>query len=84
MNRRNNGTDPNVLDTVGWISVLSGGNNLNQGIDYLNRSIQAGEIPDAYYHLGEAYLKKNIPIEAKRSLNRAPPAGALATESSAP
>ena len=71
MNKRNIGNDPNVLDTAGWINVMVGGDKLNQGIDYLNRSIQAGEIPDAYYHLGVAYLKKNIPQEAKRNLNRA-------------
>jgi hypothetical protein len=60
-----------VLDTLGWVSVLSGGQNLDLGIDHLKNSINAGEIPEAHYHLGEAYMKKNFPDGAKRSFQRA-------------
>jgi hypothetical protein len=60
-----------VLDTVGWMNVLAGGPKLDAGIDYLNNSIKINEIAEAQYHLGEAYLKKNLPEPAKRSLSRA-------------
>ena len=70
MNKRNN-PDANVLDTVGWMNVLAGGPKLDAGIDYLENSIKVNEIAEAQYHLGEAYLKKNLPEPAKRSLTRA-------------
>jgi tetratricopeptide (TPR) repeat protein len=66
-----NRQDPSVLDTVGWMNVLAGGDKLAEGIDYLVSSIKAGEIAEAQYHLGEAYLKKNLPANAKTSLMRA-------------
>jgi tetratricopeptide (TPR) repeat protein len=70
MNQRNN-QDASVLDTVGWMNVLAGGPKLDLGIDYLTSSIKVNEIAEAQYHLGEAYLKKNLPEPAKRSLSRA-------------
>ncbi len=70
MNQKGN-QDPNVLDTVGWMNVLAGGAKIDTGIDYLVNSIKVGEIAEAQYHLGEAYLKKNLPEPAKRSLTRA-------------
>jgi tetratricopeptide (TPR) repeat protein len=70
MNQRNS-QDANVLDTVGWMNVLAGGAKLDAGIDYLVNSIKVNEIAEAQYHLGEAYLKKNLPEPAKRSLSRA-------------
>jgi len=70
MNQRNT-PDASVLDTVGWMNVLAGGANLDAGIDYLVNSIKVNEIAEAQYHLGEAYLKKNLPEPAKRSLSRA-------------
>jgi len=51
--------------------VLSGGANIDRGMEYLNNSIRASEMPEAHYHLGMALLKKNSPIPAKRSLLRA-------------
>jgi hypothetical protein len=68
MNRRQI-QEPNVLDTYGWIQVLAGG--ADAGIDKLQDSLKAGEIPEAHYHLGEAYLLKGLPQAAKRSLDRA-------------
>jgi predicted Zn-dependent protease len=70
MNQHGN-PDANVLDTVGWMNVLAGGAKIDAGIDYLNNSIKVNEIAEAQYHLGEAYLKKNLPDPAKRSLTRA-------------
>ena len=63
--------EPNVLDTHGWILVLSGGTNVDKGIEKLHESLKAGEIPEAHYHLGEAYLVKGIPDAAKRALDKA-------------
>jgi tetratricopeptide (TPR) repeat protein len=64
--------EPNVLDTYGWIQVLSGGPNIDKGIDKLQDSLKTGtEIPEAHYHLGEAYLLKGLPAAAKRSLETA-------------
>lgn len=68
---KNNTPDPNVLDTVGWINVLSGGPKLDEGMRLLKESIDAGEIAEAQYHYGEALLKKNLPEFAKTSLARA-------------
>ena len=68
---KNNMLDPNVLDTYGWINVLSGGAKLDIGIDKLSQSISAGELPEAYYHMGEALIKKNLPDIAKTNFTRA-------------
>ena len=70
MNQRNV-QDASVLDTVGWMNVLAGENDLDDGIDYLNNSLKAGEMAEAHYHLGEAYLLKKLPTNAKSSLTRA-------------
>jgi tetratricopeptide (TPR) repeat protein len=63
--------DANVLDTYGWVNVLAGDATLDRGIDYLNNSIKAGEIAEANYHLGKAYMKKKIPDAAKSSFTKA-------------
>ena len=63
--------DASVLDTVGWMNVLAGGKRVDDGIDYLNNSLKAGEMAEAHYHLGEAYLLKKLPTNAKSSLTRA-------------
>jgi predicted Zn-dependent protease len=63
--------DANVLDTLGWVNVLAGGPNLDRGIEHLTNSIKVGEIPEAHYHLGEAYMRKNFPDGAVRSFKRA-------------
>jgi tetratricopeptide (TPR) repeat protein len=64
-------TAANLLDTIGWVNVLAGGTHLDQGIQHLNNSLRATELPEAQYHLGVAMLRKNSPNEAKRSLLRA-------------
>jgi tetratricopeptide (TPR) repeat protein len=64
-------TAANLLDTIGWVNVLAGGKNLDRGVEHLNNSLRATELPEAQYHLGVAMLRKNNPSEAKRSLLRA-------------
>lgn len=61
--------DPLVLDTHGWLLTLAG--QLDQGIDVLRSSLQLKRIPDAHYHLGEAYLKKNFADQALSELELA-------------
>jgi hypothetical protein len=69
---KRNIVEPNVLDTLGWVNVLAGGQqNVDRGIEHLTNSIKAGEMAEAHYHLGEAYMKKNFPDGAKRSYTRA-------------
>ncbi|HEY7117449.1 MAG TPA: tetratricopeptide repeat protein [Tepidisphaeraceae bacterium] len=70
MNKRRD-PEASVLDTVGWVNVLAGGNKVDRGIELLNSSLKAGEIPEAYYHLGKALMLKNIPDSAKRNFTRA-------------
>jgi tetratricopeptide (TPR) repeat protein len=73
LNRQN--ADPataaNLLDTIGWVNVLAGGKNLDRGVEHLNNSLRAMELPEAQYHLGVAMLRKNRPTDAKASLLRA-------------
>ena len=58
--------DPLVLDTHGWL--LTRCDQTDQGIDVLRQSLQLKRIPDAHYHLGEAYLKKGFADQALREL----------------
>jgi tetratricopeptide (TPR) repeat protein len=61
--------DPLVLDTHGWLLVLSG--QTDEGIEVLRTALQIRKIPDAYYHLGEAYLRKKFADQALRELELA-------------
>jgi tetratricopeptide (TPR) repeat protein len=56
-------TNPNILDTQGWVLVLSG--TPEQGVDLLSKAIDAQPEPEEYYHLGEAYLKLQYATEAE-------------------
>jgi tetratricopeptide (TPR) repeat protein len=47
-----------VLDTHGWLLVLS--NRVDEGIEVLRIANETKSIPDAHYHLAEAYLKKGV------------------------
>jgi tetratricopeptide (TPR) repeat protein len=66
-----NQSDPNILDTHGWVHVLCGGPNIDIGIEYLNDAIKSGDLPEAHFHMGEAMLKKKMPEEAVKSFARA-------------
>jgi tetratricopeptide (TPR) repeat protein len=61
--------DPLVLDTHGWLLVLAG--QVDQGIDVLRTALQIHRIPDAHYHLGEAYLRKSFADQSLRELELA-------------
>jgi tetratricopeptide (TPR) repeat protein len=58
--------DALVLDTHGWLLTLVG--KLDEGIDTLRQANEIKSIPDAHYHLAEAYLKKGTPEMAQREL----------------
>jgi len=64
---------PSIADTHGWILVLCG--QLEEGIEVLRDATnpkEEGRIPaEAFYHLGEAYLKKSLNEEALTNLERA-------------
>lgn len=49
--------DPNIVDTHGWVLLLC--NRVDEGLELLQTAVSSESAPpDAYYHLGEAYLKK--------------------------
>lgn len=62
---------PAVADTHGWVMVLAG--RVDEGIGFLREAASAREnVPvDAYYHLGEAYLRKNRAEDALSYLEKA-------------
>jgi tetratricopeptide (TPR) repeat protein len=59
--------DPLVYDTHGWVLVQSG--QVAEGIEILQQVLLRQAIPEAHYHVAEAYLKKGYPEEAERHLN---------------
>jgi Tfp pilus assembly protein PilF len=59
-----------IYDTYGWILVQSGGKELDEGIRVLRESLEEFPIIEAYLHLGEAYLLKNQPEDAREQLGR--------------
>ena len=64
-----------MLDTQGWLLILSG--SANDGILVLSKALdEFAPFPDEYFHLGEGYLRKDIPepqqaeTQAKLGLRR--------------
>jgi tetratricopeptide (TPR) repeat protein len=53
-----------VLDTQGWLLILSG--NAAQGVDLVNKALDIQKSPSAYFHLGEGYLSLQYPDEANK------------------
>ena len=61
--------DPIVMDTYGWLLVLSG--QVDQGIDMLRNANDIRQVPDIHYHLGEAYIRKQFGDQAQQELDTA-------------
>ena len=61
--------DANILDTHGW--VLTCNDKVDEGITFLTASLDRKPMMETYYHLGVAYLKKNLIPEAQQQLERA-------------
>ncbi len=53
-----------VLDTQGWLLILSG--SPAQGVDLVNKALDIQKSPTAYFHLGEGYLSLQYPDEANK------------------
>ncbi len=65
-----NDTDPNVLDTVGWILVEQG--KAERGLALLRKAAAAApKSPDIQYHLGAALLKNGDKAGARKALETA-------------
>jgi tetratricopeptide (TPR) repeat protein len=58
-----------IADTYGWALVRSG--KVQEGIDALRAASMIEDIPDAAYHLGEAYMLENQKEAALESLQKA-------------
>jgi tetratricopeptide (TPR) repeat protein len=56
--------DSNILDTEGWLLILSG--DPAKGIDVLNGVVQTNPYPEACLHLGEGYLRLEYASQAKQ------------------
>ncbi len=65
---RANAFNPGVADTHGWVLVLCG--KMDEGIALLKKAAERQSL-DAYFHLGQAYLKQSRPAEARQSLEEA-------------
>lgn len=59
---------PEVLDTHGSILVQVG--RVDDGIALLLGAVDRKPMPDAYYHLGEAYLRQNKPDDADKAFKQ--------------
>jgi tetratricopeptide (TPR) repeat protein len=62
-------TDPNIMDTHGWVLVCSG--QPAKGVDFLRVAIDKKPMMETYYHLGMALLKQNSGIDAQLQFDRA-------------
>lgn len=61
--------EPAIMDTHAAILVLTG--RVDEGINLLLDALDRRAFPDAFYHLGDAYLRKGQPDEAERALKSA-------------
>ena len=53
-------TEPRLLDTQGWLTILNG--SPEDGVHILNTAMTQFEpFPDEYLHLGEGYLRLQMP-----------------------
>ncbi len=68
--RQTNTSSAPILDTHGWILVQC--KKLDEAIGVLNKAAERDpSLPDAAFHLGEAYILKNLPERAQEELGRA-------------
>ncbi len=61
--------EPLILDTHGWILVLSG--QVQQGVLLLRDAADRMAVPEIRYHLSEAYLRLDRPVDAQREITTA-------------
>ena len=55
-----------IFDTHGWVLIQCGSpQQVDEGIDILQRVVRQTSLPEAHYHLGEGYLKKQ---DAKKAI----------------
>jgi tetratricopeptide (TPR) repeat protein len=66
---RSGRTDANLLDTYGWVLVLSG--RVDEGVQQLRSALQRGETIDVRYHLGAALLKQGDATAGAAELKKA-------------
>ena len=58
-----------ISDTHGWVLTLCGGAKAASGLDILQKLVQDHqEFIYARYHLGEAYLRSSMPLDAVKQL----------------
>lgn len=62
------GSNPMIADTYGWVLILNG--QLDAGIAVLEKVIEEAEIPDAFFHLGSGYFRKEMYPQAVAVLQR--------------
>lgn len=67
--------NPQILDTAGWIAFLQ--EDYEQATYYLLESIRLGDIPEARYHLGRTYERRDRPEDAIREYSKALELGLL-------
>ena len=60
-----------IYDTHGWVLVLNGESDLDEGIRVLRQAVDGFPILEAHYHLGEAELRKNRSAQATEQFNAA-------------
>ena len=58
-----------IFDTHGWVLVQCG--EVTEAIDILQKVVSTTRMPEAYYHLGEAYLRKQDTAKAGEALRAA-------------
>jgi len=67
--RRSGMDQPLILDTHGWVLIMN--NRVDEGVDLLRQVVERSPFVDAHYHLGEAYLIRQLPEAALQQLQSA-------------
>ncbi|HMO24890.1 MAG TPA: tetratricopeptide repeat protein, partial [Tepidisphaeraceae bacterium] len=61
-------SNPMISDTYGWVLILNG--RVDEGIAVLEKVVEEAELPDAFYHLGSGYFRKEMYPQAIAVLER--------------